>query len=95
MVNKNAVQGAIHETIVATAIQNNSQAMEEIVLAFESNLPNRKLRATVANREGQFGEKSDVFIRMTGNNNFGINVKSFKGDGFNQVTRMTIDNFAN
>ena len=94
MANKNAVQGAINETIVASAIQNNSQAIEDIVCAFTENLPNRKLKATIAEREGQHGEKSDVFVRVTGGNNFGMNIKSFKGSGFNQVTRMTIDNFA-
>lgn len=40
MANKNAVQGAIYETIVASAIQNNSQAIEDIVCAFTNNLSN-------------------------------------------------------
>ena len=86
MANKNAVQGAIYETIVASAIQNNSQAIKDIVCAFTEKLPNHI---------GQHGEKSNVFVRITSGNNFGMNIKSFKGSGFNRVTRMTIDNFVN
>ena len=51
------------------------------------------MRIKIVELEGQHGEKSDVFIRTTGGHNYGANVKSFKGAGFNQVTRMKIDNF--
>lgn len=51
MTNKNAVQGAINEAIIASVIQNNSQAIEDIVHAFTNNLPIRKLRVAIASRE--------------------------------------------
>lgn len=38
MTNINAMQGAINEDIVASAIQNNSQAIDDIVHAFTNNL---------------------------------------------------------
>lgn len=66
----------------------------KILKQFTAKLPARGLRIKLVESEGQHGEKSDVFIRTTGGHNFGVNVKSYKGVGFNQVTRMKIDRFA-
>lgn len=53
---------------------------DEIVLAFTNNLPNLKPRATIASREGRFGEKSDVFVRVTCYNYFGNQIQLIKFD---------------
>lgn len=93
MTNKNAFVGKDHERIFADEVQRNPQTIKDIVSSFTSQIPKRGLRIKIVEPEGQHGEKSDVFIRTTGGHNYGANVKSFKGTGFNQVTRMTIDNF--
>lgn len=93
MTNKNAFVGKDHERIFADEVQRNPQTIKDIVSSFKSQIPKRGLRIKIVEPEGQHGEKSDVFIRTTGGHNYGVNVKSFKGTGFNQVTRMTIDNF--
>ena len=101
--NRNAKKGEINERVVAQIIESNPQVVHDIVHASTPEVPSRNLKAETSSRnlrarltvrEGQQGEKSDVFIRTTGGYNFGINVKSFQGTGFNQVPRMTIDNFA-
>lgn len=94
MSNKNAYLGSLNEKIFAREVQKNPQTIHEIVKVFTTQLPKRGLRIKLVETEGQHGEKSDVFIRTTGGHNFGANVKSYKGVGFNQVTRMPIDRFA-
>ena len=93
MTNQNAFVGKNHERIFANEVQRNPQTIKDIVGSFTTQVPKRGLRIKIVELEGQHGEKSDVFIRTTGGHNYGANVKSFKGTGFNQVTRMTIDNF--
>ncbi|MCY4307924.1 MAG: hypothetical protein OXC57_06580 [Rhodobacteraceae bacterium] len=93
MTNKNAHVGKNHERIFADEVQKNPQTIKDIVSSFTPQVPKRGLRIKIVELEGQHGEKSDVFIRTTGGHNYGANVKSFKGAGFNQVTRMKIDNF--
>lgn len=92
MTNQNAHKGRYFEDLFCREITKTSQNIRKIVEAFSDIVPkNPKIK--IVEREGQHGEKSDVFIRTTGGYNFGANIKSFKGTGFNQVTRMTIDNF--
>ena len=93
MNNRNAFKGKEHEEIFAREIQRDPNTIRDIVLAFSQKEPRRQIKIRIVETEGQHGEKSDVFIRASGGYNFGVNIKSFKGTGFNQVTRMTIDNF--
>ena len=92
MTNQNAHKGKYFEELFCSEIDKDPQKIRKIVEAFSDIVP-KNLRIKIVEREGQHGEKSDVFIRTTGGYNFGANIKSFKGTGFNQVTRMTIDNF--
>ncbi len=94
MTNRNAAIGKDHEEIFAQEIQKDQQTIHDIVRSFSSKMPQRGLKIKIVETEGQHGEKSDVFIRTTGGYNFGANIKSFIGEGFNQVTRITIDNFS-
>lgn len=92
MTNKNAEKGKYYEELFCREIVKDSKNIRKIVEAFsDSVLKNPKIK--LVEREGQYGEKSDVFIRTTGGHNFGANIKSFKGKGFNQVTRMKIKHF--
>ena len=92
MTNQNAHKGRYFEDLFCREIDKDPQNIREIVEAFSEIVP-KNLKIKLVEREGQHGEKSDVFIRTTGGYNFGANIKSFKGEGFNQVTRMKIDNF--
>lgn len=92
MTNQNAHKGTYFEDLFCREIAKTPQNIRKIVEAFSDIVP-KNLRIKIVEREGQHGEKSDVFIRTTGGYNFGANIKSFKGTGFNQVPRMTIDNF--
>ena len=42
---------------------------------------------------GIYGEKSDARIAFTSGHYLDVNIKAFKGQGFNQVTRTTISKF--
>jgi len=65
---------------------------KKIAEAFSELVPkNQEIEFVI--REGQYGKKSDVLIRTIGGYNFRANIKSFKGTGFNQVTRMKIEAF--
>lgn len=92
MTNQNAQKGRFFEELFCREIVKDTQNIRRIIEAFSEIVP-KNIRIKIVEREGQHGEKSDVFIRTTGGFNFGANIKSFKGTGFNQVTRMTIDNF--
>ena len=92
MTNQNAQKGRYFEDLFCREIAKDPQNIRNIVVAFSEIVP-KNLKIKIVEREGQHGEKSDVFIRTTGGYNFGANIKSFKGTGFNQVTRMTIYNF--
>lgn len=92
MTNQNARRGEYFEELFCQKIVNDPQNIRDIVEAFSENVP-KNLKIKLVEREGQHGEKSDVFIRATGGHNFGANIKSFKGKGFNQATRMKIRDF--
>lgn len=92
MTNQNAHKGKYFEELFCREIVKDPQNIREIVKAFYENVP-KNLKIKIVEREGQHGEKSDVFIRTTGGYNFGANIKSFKGKGFNQVTRKKIEGF--
>lgn len=44
---------------------------------------------------GYHGKKTDVKVKSTDGHKFRASVKSFRGRGFNQVTRSTIERFVN
>ncbi|MDE0014072.1 MAG: hypothetical protein OXU36_23215 [Candidatus Poribacteria bacterium] len=92
MTNQNAYKGTYFEELFCREIAKDPQNIREIVEAFSEFVPkNQKIK--LVEREGQYGEKSDALISTTGGHNFRASIKSFKGQGFNQVTRMTIENF--
>ena len=92
MTNQNAHKGTYFEELFCSEIVKDPQNIREIVKAFSEFVPkNQKIK--LVEREGQYGEKSDALIRTTGGYNFRASIKSFAGQGFNQVTRMTIENF--
>ena len=72
-----------------------NQLVDTLVEALDPNYSRASKRARLikVDREDQFGEKSDAFMRFTGGRTYGCNIKSFRGNGFNQVTRMTISAF--
>ena len=92
MTNQNADQGTYFEDLFCREIAKDPQNMKKIDEAFSEFVPkNQEIEFVI--REGQYGKKSDVFIRTTGGHNFKASIKSFKGTGFNQVTRMKIEAF--
>jgi hypothetical protein len=92
MTNRNAHKGRYFENLFCSEITKDPQNIREIVEAFSEFVPkNQEIK--LVEREGQYGEKSDVFISTTGGHNFKASIKSFQGQGFNQVTRMKIENF--
>ena len=92
MTNQNADQGTYYENLFSREIAKDPQNIKKIAEAFSEYVPkNQEIELVI--REGQYGKKSDVFIRTTGGHNFKASIKSFKGTGFNQVTRMKIDAF--
>ena len=92
MTNQNADQGTYFEDLFCREIAKDPQNMKKIDEAFSEFVPkNQEIEFVI--REGQYGKKSDVFIRTTGGHNFKASIKSFKGTGFNQVTRMKIEVF--
>lgn len=92
MTNQNAVQGTYYEDLFRREIAKDPQNMKKIAEAFSEYVPtNQEIEFVI--REGQYGKKSDVSIRTTGGEHFKASIKSFKGTGFNQVTRMKIDAF--
>ena len=95
MNNENALMGALHETIFAELVQLNPQTMLAIVRNITPNIDTLGLSIERVETIGQLGKKSDVVITTNKGWAYGASVKSFSGSGFNQVTRMTIDNFAN
>lgn len=92
MTNENARKGTYFEELFCHEIKNDPQNIKEIVGAFSKFVPESE-KIQLVEREGQYGKKSDVFISTTGGHNFRASIKSFQGPGFNQVTRMTIENF--
>jgi len=92
MTNQNAHKGTYFEELFCREIAKDPQNMKKIAETFSEFAPkNEKIEFVI--REGQYGKKSDVFIRTTGGRNFKASIKSFKGTGFNQVTRMKIEAF--
>ncbi len=92
MANQNAYQGTYYEDLFSREIAKDPQNIKKIAEAFSEYVPiNQEIEFVI--REGQYGKKSDVFIRTTGGHNFKASIKSFKGPGFNQVTRMKIEAF--
>lgn len=92
MTNQNARKGEYFEDLFCREIVRNPQNIREIVEASSESVPTN-LKIILVEREGQHGDKSDVFIRTTGGHNFGVSIKAFQGTGFNQVTRMKIGTF--
>ena len=92
MRNRNAQRGRDSEELFCREITKDPQNIREIVEAFSEIVP-ENLTIQLVQREGQYREKSDVFISTTGDHDFRASIKSFKGTGFNQVTRMRIGNF--
>lgn len=92
MTNQNASKGRYFEELFCNEIAKDPQNIKEIVEAFSDLVPKNE-KIELVEREGQYGKKSDVFIGRIGGHNFKASIKSFKGQGFNQVTRMTIENF--
>ena len=92
MTNQNADKGTYFEDLFSSEIAKDPQNMKKIAEAFSEFVPkNQEIEFVI--REGQCGKKSDVFIHTTGGYNFKASIKSFKGTGFNQVTRMKIEAF--
>ena len=92
MTNRNAAQGTRYENLFCDEIAKDPQNIKKIAEAFSELVPkNEEIEFVI--REGQYGKKSDVLIRTTGGQSFKASIKSFKGTGFNQVTRMKIDAF--
>lgn len=92
MTNQNAVQGTYYENLFCREIAKDPQNINKIAEAFSELVPkNQEIEFVI--REGQYGGKSDVFIHTRGGQNFKASIKSFKGSGFNQVTRMKIETF--
>ncbi len=92
MTNRNAHKGTYFEDLFCREIAKNPQNMKKIAEAFSEFAPeNQEIEFMI--REGQYGKKSDVFIRTIGGHTFKASIKSFKGTGFNQVTRMKIEVF--
>ena len=92
MTNQNARRGTYFEDLFCREIAKDPQNMKKIAEAFSEYVQENQETEFVI-REGQYGKKSDVFIRTTGGHNFKASIKSFKGAGFNQVTRMKIEAF--
>ncbi len=92
MTNQNAAQGTYYENLFRREIVKDPQNIKKITEAF-SELVSENPKIEFIVREGQYGKKSDVFISTTGGQTFKASIKSFKGTGFNQVTRMKIDAF--
>ena len=92
MTNQNAAQGAYYENLFRREIAKDPQNIKKIAETFPE-LVTKNEGIDFVIREGQYRKKSDVFIRTTGGHNFKANIKSFKGTGFNQVTRMKIEAF--
>ena len=92
MTNQNADKGRYFEDLFCREIARDPQNIRKIVEAF-SEFVSKNQKIKLVEREGQYGEKSDVFISTTDGHNFRASIKSFKEQGFNQVTRMTIENF--
>ena len=92
MTNQNAAQGTYYENLFSREIAKDPQNIKKIAEAFSELVPeNQEIEFVI--REGQYGKKSDVFIHTTEGHNFKASIKSFKGTGFNQVTRMKIEAF--
>ncbi|MYK21291.1 hypothetical protein F4054_03430, partial [Candidatus Poribacteria bacterium] len=92
MTNQNAAQGTYYENLFSREIAKDPQNIKKIAEAFPELVPeNQEIEFVI--REGQYGKKSDVFIHTTEGHNFKASIKSFKGIGFNQVTRMKIEAF--
>ena len=92
MTNQNAAQGTYYEHLFSREIAKDPQNIKKIAEAFSDLVPeNQEIEFVIP--EGQYGKKSDVFIRTTEGRNFKASIKSFKGTGFNQVTRMKIEAF--
>ena len=92
MTNQNAAQGTYYENLFCREIAKDPQNIKKIAEAFSEFAP-RNHKIELVEREGQYGKKSDVLISITGGQNLKASIKSFKGTGFNQVTRMKIDAF--
>ena len=92
MTNTNTLIGRKSEETFRDVILENPEIIKEIIASFGKRI-SKSTRVKHIFLEGEHKEKSDVFIRATGGNNFGVNIKSFKGRGFNQVIRMSIDMF--
>ena len=92
MTNRNADRGTYYEDLFCREISKDPQDMKKIAEAFSEYVPMNQETEFVV-REGQYGKKSDVFIRTTGGHNYKASIKSFKGTGFNQVTRVKIEAF--
>lgn len=92
MTNRNAAQGTRYEKLFCDEIAKDPQNMKKIAEAFPEFVSEDE-EIEVVIREGQYGKKSDVLILTTGGKSFKASIKSFKGTGFNQVTRMKIDAF--
>lgn len=93
--NRNAQIGSIYERKFAELLQSNRLLYEKIVSACKSeshmlatNTPNYDVAVV-----GNLGKKTDVVIRDTNGNHVGASVKAYSGNGFNQITRMSIENF--
>jgi len=93
MMNRNAHEGTKGEQIVALEIKNNSKAARAIVQALTGEIPDGNLQAK-AEIVGHLGGKTDVLIETSSGHKFKVSVKSYRGTGFNQVTRLSIDAFA-
>lgn len=89
MTNRNAIAGKNIEVLFKNSIGDNVGTVREIKGAYgiEGNFNS-------AIQTGTHGNKCDVKIGFTCGRNIDANIKAYKGKGYNQATRWSIDNFA-
>ena len=88
MKNKNATTGKNAEKLFRDSISEYPDVIETLRSAhkIQGGFSGTMLTGT--------GGKCDVKMGFTCGRNIDVSIKAYTGDGFNQITRMTLDNFA-
>ena len=87
--NQNAKIGTEGEKMFEDSICNQPEVIEKLKLIF-------KIKGSYKNTSGGgiYGDKSDVRINFDCGHYIEANIKSYKGKGFNQITRTSVANFS-
>lgn len=82
--------GKENEEILTDIFNKNRKLFQLIAKNFGNN---ENVISYTAERIGHLGKKSDFTINTSNGDNYSVTVKSFKGNGFNQVSRVGISRF--